>query len=62
MFALTTVRIAGIGDKLGYRLKEVPVSKIYPSEKKSKYTKIRPFIDWWKIARPLFYLILGIRR
>ncbi len=48
--------------KLGYRLKEVPVSKIYPSEKKSKYTKIRPFIDWWKIARPLLYLILGIRR
>ena len=48
--------------KLGYKVKEVPVSKIYPSDRKLRYTKIRPFIDWWKIARPLLYLVLGIRR
>ena len=48
--------------KSGYKVKEVPVSKIYPSDKKIGYTKIRPFIDWWKIARPLLYLVLGTRR
>lgn len=44
---------------LGYIFKEVPVSKIYPV--RGKYTKIRPFIDWWRILRPLIYLKLGIK-
>ncbi len=44
---------------LGYKFKEVPVSKIYPLS--GKYTKIRPFIDWWRILRPLIYLKLGIK-
>ncbi len=48
--------------KLNYKVKEVPVSKIYPKEKGVKYTHIRPFIDWWKIARPLVFLILGIKK
>jgi dolichol-phosphate mannosyltransferase len=46
--------------KLKYRFDEVPVSKIYPSKK--KYSKIRPFLDWWPIVKPLFYLWLGIKK
>lgn len=50
---------------LRYRVKEVAVSKDYPADikkKKLSYTKIRPFIDWWKMIRPLVYLRLGIKR
>ena len=47
----------------GYRVKEVPVSKIYPARKKGqKYTHIRPFIDWWICLSPLLYLKLGLRK
>lgn len=46
--------------KLKYEFGEVPVSKIYPSRK--KYSKIRPFLDWWPIVKPLFYLLLRIRK
>jgi len=46
--------------KKGYRIKEVPVSKYYPSKK--QYTKIRPIIDWWRIIRPLIYLKLKIKK
>lgn len=46
---------------LGYKVKEVSVTKIYPS-KKLGYTKMRPFIGWWSILRPLIYLKLGIRK
>ena len=51
-----------------YRYLEVPVSKIYPENKKSllnkggiKYSHIRPFVDWWHILKPIFYLVLKIR-
>jgi dolichol-phosphate mannosyltransferase len=48
--------------KLGYRVIEVPVSKIYPSSKQyHSYTKIKPFADWWHILKPLFYLTLKLR-
>jgi dolichol-phosphate mannosyltransferase len=46
--------------KLKYRFIEVPVSKIYPSKK--KYSKIRPFLDWWPIVKPLFVLLLRIKK
>lgn len=46
--------------KLKYKFGEVPVSKIYPSKK--EYSKIRPFLDWWPIVKPLFYLMLRIRK
>jgi dolichol-phosphate mannosyltransferase len=46
--------------KLKYRFMEVPVSKIYPSRK--KYSKIRPFLDWWPIVKPLFYLFFRIKK
>jgi dolichol-phosphate mannosyltransferase len=44
---------------LGYRFQEVAVSKNYPS--KTNYTKIRPFLDWWGIIKPIFLLRLGLR-
>jgi len=52
-----------------YRYKEVPISKIYPKEKKSilnkkgeEYTKIKPVIDWWDILRLIPYLLFGIKK
>ena len=47
--------------KLGYRVREVPVSKIYPA-KELGYTKMKPITGWWSILRPLFYLALGRRK
>jgi len=46
---------------LGYKMKEVPVSKIYPYSHKGGYSNISPFRDWWKIVGPLIYLALGIK-
>ncbi|MFW6140741.1 MAG: glycosyltransferase family 2 protein [Acidobacteriota bacterium] len=49
--------------KLGYRFKEVPVSKTYPHNwRKVKYSHIRPFIDWWSILNPLLFLSLRLRK
>jgi dolichol-phosphate mannosyltransferase len=45
--------------RLGYRLGEVPVRKIYPVGNLS-YTKMTPVTGWWSILRPLVYLGLGI--
>ena len=52
-----------------FKVIEVPVSKIYPQNKKNilnkngaKYTHIRPFIDWWRILRPILYLKLGVKQ
>jgi len=47
--------------KLGYKFTEVPVTKVYPP-KSLGYTKMRPFIDWWSILRPLVYLGLGLKK
>lgn len=47
--------------KLGYKVKEVPVRKVYPS-KEEGYTKMKPFSGWWSILRPLVYLGLGIKK
>lgn len=47
--------------KLGYKVTEVPVRKIYPPHKEG-YTKMRPFIGWWSILRPLVFLALGIKK
>jgi len=46
--------------KLGYRVKEVPVTKIYPP-KSLGYTKMKPVTGWWSILRPLILLGLGLR-
>lgn len=52
-----------------YRYKEVPISKLYPQDKKSitnkngaEYSKIRPGVDWWDILRPIPYLLFRFRR
>jgi dolichol-phosphate mannosyltransferase len=47
---------------LGYRVKEVPVSKTYPFGNKGGYSKIQPLKDWWPIISPLMLLFLGVRR
>lgn len=48
--------------KLGYRIAEVPVSKTYPANKTLKYSHVRPIIDWLHILKPVFYLLLRIKR
>jgi len=45
---------------LGYRVREVPVSKTYPARKRN-YSKIRPVIDWWHMVRPALLLALHLR-
>lgn len=47
--------------RLGYKVTEVPVTKIYPP-KKLGYTKMRAWVGWWSILRPLVYLGLGIKK
>jgi dolichol-phosphate mannosyltransferase len=47
--------------RLGYRHAEVAVTKIYPPHHLG-YTKMRPFIDWWSIMRPVVYLGLGLKK
>jgi dolichol-phosphate mannosyltransferase len=44
--------------QLGYKVKEVPVTKIYPGRGLG-YTKMVPVIGWWSILRPI--LLLGFR-
>jgi len=47
---------------LGYRVIEVPVSKIYPFGNKGGYSKIQPLKDWWPIVSPIILLFLGVRK
>ena len=47
--------------KLGYRHREVPVTKVYPPRAQG-YTKMRPITGWWSILRPIFLLGLGLRK
>lgn len=48
---------------LGYKVVEIPVSKIYPQTKNyRKYTKVKPFTDWWNILKPWVYLSLRLKR
>jgi dolichol-phosphate mannosyltransferase len=46
---------------LKYRHLEVPCTKIYPAKKLGN-TKMRPFVDWWNILKPIFLLGLRIRK
>ncbi len=43
------------------RMKEVPIT-IYYHQRPGEYTKMRPIRDWWRLARPLVYLALRIRK
>ena len=40
---------------------EVPITVYYRGEKQS-YSKMKPFRDWWRLSRPLFFLRFGIKR
>jgi dolichol-phosphate mannosyltransferase len=46
---------------LGYKVKEVPVSMIYPPVKKG-YSKIKPFTGWWSMIKPWILLTLKIKK
>jgi dolichol-phosphate mannosyltransferase len=48
--------------RLGYRVKEVSVTIVYPSLRNGSFTKMRGVVDWWSIARPLLLLGAGWRR
>jgi dolichol-phosphate mannosyltransferase len=47
--------------RLGYKFKEVPVTKIYPP-KALGYTKMKPIVGWWSILKPLVLLALKVKR
>ncbi len=47
--------------RLGYKVKEVPVRKVYPPHAMG-YTKMKPVTGWWSILRPLVFLGLGIKK
>lgn len=47
--------------RLGYRHREVPVTKIYPP-KALGYTKMKPITGWWSVLKPIVYLGLGLRK
>lgn len=48
---------------LGYRVKEVPVTKLYPQNVSyNEYTKIKPFSGWWERLKPLIFLTLGSKK
>jgi len=40
---------------------EVPIT-VYYHTATADYTKMKPFRDWWRLARPIVYLRLGLRR
>jgi dolichol-phosphate mannosyltransferase len=44
--------------RLGYKTREVPVTKIYPP-KSLGYTKMKPITGWWSMLRPI--VLLGLR-
>jgi dolichol-phosphate mannosyltransferase len=47
---------------LGYKFKEVPVSKTYSHKHKGGYSQISPLKDWWRIVGPLLYLKLKVKK
>ena len=47
---------------LDYKVKEVPVSKVYPYRNRGGYSNISPLKDWWDIIGPLIYLKTGAKR
>ncbi len=45
--------------RLGYRVAEAPVSKIYPPRAVGN-TKMRPGVDWWQMLAPIFVVGVGL--
>lgn len=48
--------------KHGFKIKQVPASMIYHSNKEIPHTKIPSFSGWWDMAYPWIALKLGLRR
>jgi dolichol-phosphate mannosyltransferase len=46
----------------GFKIKQVPASMIYPSDKKIKYSKIPSLRGWWDMAYPWIVLRLGLKK
>ncbi|MFH1038058.1 MAG: glycosyltransferase family 2 protein [PVC group bacterium] len=46
---------------LGYRVRECQVTKIY-HKAVIGYSKMVPFLDWWRIIKPIFLLAFRIKR
>ena len=47
--------------RLGYRVHEVPVTKLYPV-RGERYTRMAPVVGWWSILRPILLVGFGWRR
>jgi dolichol-phosphate mannosyltransferase len=47
--------------RLGHRVVEVPITKIYPNSR-TGYTKQKPWIDWWNYFKPVPYVTLGLKK
>lgn len=47
--------------RLGYKVREVPVTKIYPPHEQG-YTKMKPITGWWSILRPIVLLGFGLKK
>jgi dolichol-phosphate mannosyltransferase len=47
--------------RLGYPVREAPVTKIYPP-KALGYTKMKPITGWWSILRPILLLGFGLKK
>jgi len=43
------------------KVKEVPIT-IYYYGKRKQFTKMKPFRDWWRLARPMIYLGLKLKK
>jgi dolichol-phosphate mannosyltransferase len=48
--------------KRGFRVREVPVTKYYPPDRRVGYTKMKAYRDWWRITRPMVLLTLRLRQ
>jgi dolichol-phosphate mannosyltransferase len=48
--------------RLGYKVRETPVTKIYPSSRNGHYTKMKPWSGWWNHFKPIPFLTLGIKK
>lgn len=47
--------------RLGYRVIEVPMTKIYPPSK-TGYTWQKPWVDWWNYFKPVPYVTFGLKK
>jgi hypothetical protein len=44
----------------GIRYTELPVTKTF--HRKKGYTKMKVFVDWWQVVKPLVLLRLGLKK